>query len=172
MKAEITNHLPKKRKQALVIKELPDEDEVLVYDLDCDKAHCLNRTAAFVWNNCDGRKSVSEIARLLREELQASVDERVVWLALDQLEKFNLLQDHTAKPANVNGLSRRQMVRSLGLAAAVALPLITSIVAPTAVQAASLLPPGACCTSPGNCTSNNCSSSNPGPACPPPNKRC
>ena len=163
MKAEITNHLPKKRKQALVIKELPDE--VLVYDLDRDKAHCLNRAAAFVWNNCDGRKSVSEIARLLREELQTSVDEKVVWLALDQLEKFNLLQDRTAKPANVNGLSRRQMVRSLGLAAAVALPLITSIVAPTPVQAASLLSPGACCQNGPQCASGNCNIEDP--ACAP-----
>ena len=161
---------PRARQESLIIKTLPEE--VLVYDLAADKAHCLNRTAAFVWNNCDGRKTVSEIARLLGEELQTPIDEKVVWLALDQLEKFKLLQEQGGKPAKVNGLSRRQVVRSLGLAAAVALPLITSIVAPTAVQAASLLPPGACCTSPGNCTSNNCSSSNPGPACPPPNKRC
>ena len=163
MKAEITNHLPKKRKQALVIKELPDE--VLVYDRNCDKAHCLNRTAAFVWNNCDGRKTVSEIARLLREELRAPVDEKVVWLALDQLEKFKLLQEHAAKPANLNGMSRRQMVRSLGLAAAVAVPVITSIVAPTPVQATSLGAPGACCQNGPQCTSGNCNIEDP--ACAP-----
>ena len=87
------------REESLIIKTL--SDEVLVYDLNADKAHCLNRTAAFVWNNCDGRRSVSEIARLLREELQAPVDENVVWLALDQLERFKLLEEHASKPANV-----------------------------------------------------------------------
>ena len=154
---------PRARQESLVIKTL--QDEVLVYDLSADKAHCLNRTAAFVWNNCDGRKTVSEIARLLREELQTPVDENVVWLALDQLEKFKLLQEHAAKPANVNGMSRRQMVRSLGLAAAVALPLITSIVAPTPVQAASPGPPGTCCQNGPQCASGLCNVSDP--ACAP-----
>ena len=149
---------PRAREESLIIKTL--SDEVLVYDLNADKAHCLNRTAAFVWNNCDGRKSVSEIARLLREELQAPVDENVVWLALDQLEKFKLLQEHAAKPANVNGMSRRQLVRSLGLVA-ISLPLITSIVAPTPAQAATLLPPGSCCSNPNDCQSNNCMQGGP-----------
>jgi Coenzyme PQQ synthesis protein D (PqqD) len=144
---------PRAREESLIIKTLPDE--VLVYDLNEDKAHCLNRTAAFVWNNCDGRKTVSEIARLLREELQAPVDENVVWLALDQLEKFQLLQERATKPGNVNGMSRRQLVRSLGLVA-ISLPLITSIVAPTPAQAATLLPPGSCCNSPIDCSSGSC----------------
>ena len=149
---------PRAREESLIIRTL--SDEVLVYDLNADKAHCLNRTAAFVWNNCDGRKSVSEIARLLREELQAPVDENVVWLALDQLEKFKLLQEHAPKPPNLNGMSRRQLVRSLGLVA-ISLPLITSIVAPTPAQAQSLLPPGACCNSPNDCQSNNCMQGGP-----------
>ena len=148
---------PRARQQSLIIKTLPDE--VLVYDLDADKAHCLNRTAAFVWANCDGRKNVSEIARLLREEFQAPVDEKVVWLALEQLEKFNLLQEPAAKPANLNGMSRRQVVRLVGVAA-IALPIITSIVAPCAAQAASFIccqnspqcPPGMNCNVPdSNC---------------------
>ena len=149
---------PRAREESLIIKTLPDE--VLVYDLNADKAHCLNRTAAFVWNNCDGHKTVSEIARLLQEDLRMPVDENVVWLALDQLEKFQLLQERALKPANVNGMSRRQLVRSLGLVA-ISLPLITSIVAPTPAQAATLLPPGACCNSPGDCQSNNCAQGGP-----------
>jgi hypothetical protein len=154
---------PRAREESLIIKTLPDE--VLVYDLNADKAHCLNRTAAFVWNNCDGRKTVSEIARLLQEDLRMPVDENVVWLALDQLEKFKLLQEQAAKPANVNGMSRRQMVRSLGLAAAVALPLITSIVAPTPAQAASMVLPGGCCQSGPECASGLCNITDP--ACAP-----
>ncbi len=151
--------VPRARNESLVIKTLPDE--VLVYDLKTDKAHCLNRTAAFVWDNCDGRKSVSEIRRLLEKELDAPVDDNVVWLALDQLEKFRLLQEGITKPDKVNGVSRRQMVRTLGFAAAVALPLITSIIAPTPAQAASLLPPGACCQNGPQCGSGQCNIADP-----------
>ena len=33
-----------------------------VYDVDGQKAHCLNRTAAFVWQRCDGTRTVAQIA--------------------------------------------------------------------------------------------------------------
>jgi hypothetical protein len=54
------DHLARKRKQGLVIKELPDE--VLVYDLDRNKAHCLNHSAAEVWERCDGRTTAASIS--------------------------------------------------------------------------------------------------------------
>ena len=38
---------PVARKSGLVVQEMPDE--VLVYDLNSNKAHCLNQTAASVW---------------------------------------------------------------------------------------------------------------------------
>jgi hypothetical protein len=160
------NAAPRAREESLIIKTLPDE--VLVYDLKADKAHCLNRTAAFVWNNCDGRKSVSEIARQLGKEFNAPVEDNLVWLALDQLEKFNLLEVGVTRPARLAGMSRRQMVRTLGLVA-VSIPVITSIMAPQPAQAATLLPPGACCVNPGDCASGGC---NQGGSCPPPSKIC
>jgi hypothetical protein len=49
MKRTGKRHLPRVRKKNLIIDELADE--VLVYDLDRHKAHCLNRTAALVWKN-------------------------------------------------------------------------------------------------------------------------
>ncbi len=49
--------LPVARHKNLIVKELPDE--TLIYDLDSDKAHCLNQTAALVWKNCDGTRSAS-----------------------------------------------------------------------------------------------------------------
>jgi len=39
--------LPLARKDQLIVKEV--DDEVLVYDLKTDQAHCLNKTAALVW---------------------------------------------------------------------------------------------------------------------------
>lgn len=61
-------HLPQARTDDLVINEL--SDEVLVYDLQRDKAHCLNAAAASVWKQCDGRTTVAEIARRLSESSQ------------------------------------------------------------------------------------------------------
>lgn len=60
MNKDRSKQLPKARQSQLIVKDLPDE--VLVYDLDRDKAHCLNHTAGMVWKNCDGKSNVTEIA--------------------------------------------------------------------------------------------------------------
>src|ERR671912_2683443 len=122
-----TQH-PKARTEKLIIKDL--SDETLVYDLESDKAHCLNSTAALVWKNCDGRATVADIAQALGQQTQSADNEKVVWLALDQLEKFQLLQSPVVKPANLAGLNRRDWVRKVGFAA-LAMPVIISIAAPT-----------------------------------------
>jgi hypothetical protein len=145
---------PKARKEGLVVRELADE--VLVYDTLADKAHCLNHTAALIWHHCDGRSSVSQIASAVSLQLQAPVDEKMVWFALDQLSKDHLMEEKVSLPALMSGMTRRQMVRTLGIAAVVAVPLVTSIVAPTPAQAATCLPPGSACTSSAQCCSGLC----------------
>lgn len=149
MKEEAPSARPIARKQRLVIQELPDE--VLVYDLDRDRAHCLNQTAAFVWQHCDGHHTTAQIARTLGEHFDAPVDERIIWLALDQLGRNHLLESKTPQPAAITGINRRAMVRSLGLAAIIAAPVVTSIVAPTPTQAATCTPQGGSCTLSANC---------------------
>jgi hypothetical protein len=134
MKRTTAAHLPQMRVEGLVIDDLPDE--VLVYDLENHQAHCLNRSAALVWRACDGKSAPAEIARRLTAELDASFSEDHVLIALEQLEKQQLLKQPTAQSAQFAVLSRRQMVRRLGLATAIAVPLVTSIVAPRAVEAA------------------------------------
>src|SRR5713226_7866951 len=140
MKRITPARLPRMRAQRLVVDELPDE--VLVYDLDRHKAHCLNRTAAMVWRHCDGKTSPPQIARRLQRELDQPFNEEMVWLALRQLNQIHLLEEPVALPPKLAGMSRREMVRALGLAAMVAVPLVTSIVAPTAKAAATCIPPG------------------------------
>lgn len=125
--------LPLARTDALVVKEL--EGEVLVYDLKRDKAHCLNPTAASVWKHCDGKTTAAEMTRLLERELPTPVDDDVVWLALGQLRKFHLLEKESVSFGMVK-VSRRDLVRKY-LPAALVLPVILSIPAPTAAQAAS-----------------------------------
>src|SRR2546421_8183742 len=107
MNEKARNAKPIARKQGLVIQELPDE--VLIYDLDRDRAHCLNKTAAFVWQRCNGKNSTAQIARTLGKQFDCAVDEDVVWLALDQLGRNHLLDRQPVLPAQM-GMNRRAMV--------------------------------------------------------------
>src|SRR5580765_5846236 len=93
---------PCARKTGLVIQDMPDE--VLVYDLDTNKAHCLNKSAAFVWRSCDGKTSVSDIARLFEVQSGDKVSDDFVWLALDQLNENALLESEVK--ASFAGKSR------------------------------------------------------------------
>ncbi|HZS05398.1 MAG TPA: PqqD family protein [Blastocatellia bacterium] len=154
MKKNRATSLPATREDGILVQEL--SDEVLVYDLRRHKAHCLNRTAAIIWRHCDGRRTAAEVATLTGRELKTRVDEGVIWHALEQLEKAGLLEDRVALPKQMEGLSRRQMMKRLGAGAVIALPLITSIIAPTAAQAASNLPNGTPCTASSQCASRCC----------------
>jgi Coenzyme PQQ synthesis protein D (PqqD) len=154
MNAEYDQLRPLARTQGIVEQALPDE--VLVYDLERHRAHCLNQTAALVWKCCDGRTSVAEMAHTLKREMNAQVPEDVVWLALQQLGKVHLLAEPIHKPGGHDRLSRREVMRRLGLGAALALPLVTSIVAPTAAEAASCLGSGSACTTSAQCCSGSC----------------
>ena len=145
---------PRARAEGVVVQALPDE--VLVYDLERHKAHCLNHTAALIWKHCDGQTSIAEMLHILEQEMQAPVPEAVVWLALQQLGRAHLLAERCHAPAGEDRMSRREVMRRLGRGAAVALPLVTSIVAPTAVEAATCLPGGAICTTSAECCSGIC----------------
>lgn len=124
------------RRQGLVVQEL--SDEVLMYDLTRHKAHCLNRTAAFVWSHCDGLTTVGEIAKLMESEWQTPVSEDMVWLTLDKLSKADLLEERIALPPAKAGISRRSAVRQLGFGAMLAVPAVLSLVAPVAAGIASV----------------------------------
>jgi len=149
MKESSSQKKPVARKEGMVVERLPDE--VLVYDTGRDRAHCLNETAAFVWQQCDGRTTTKEMTRRLGEHVGATVDEKVVWLALDQLGRNYLLERRPVAPAAFAGMNRREMVRALGLAAVVAVPVVTSIVAPTPAQAVTCKGSGTPCTSSSEC---------------------
>jgi Coenzyme PQQ synthesis protein D (PqqD) len=122
--------LPSSRTDNVVIREL--DDETLVYDIERDEAHCLNRTAALVWAQCDGKTTAAQAARALAGKLDASVDSDLVWLAVKQLQRFHLVEAAAKAPR----VSRRDLVLKYAPAALVLLPVIVSITAPTPAQAA------------------------------------
>lgn len=125
---------PQAREDGLVVQELADE--TLVYDLRNHQAHCLNRAARAVWRLCDGTRDEAALARLLAKELAGDADEDVVRLALRDLARARLLREPLRALPRV---SRRRLIQRLGQAAA--LPLVVSIVSPTAAQAATCTVP-------------------------------
>lgn len=128
--------VPAARKDGLVIQGV--EGELLIYDTKSHRAHCLNRTAALVWKYCDGERTLEEVARKVEAEMSMKVSSEVVRLAIEQLEKRKLLEASSVLPDGAARISRRELARRLGIAAAAAtLPLITSIDAPAALQATS-----------------------------------
>ena len=146
--------VPRARTDRLLTQELGDE--LLVYDLDSNEAHCLNQTAALVWKHADGKMSVSQIACLLANVTGSQVHEEVVLMACHQLGKCKLLQGQLPGSSKSPRLSRRDLIRRIGSAAAISLPLVSSIVAPGAVQAATCIPSGQACTTGAQCCTGVC----------------
>jgi len=152
------SQFPVARKNGLVVQEMPDE--VLVYDLDTNKAHCLNQTAALVWKSCDGKNTVSDITNLFEAQMGGNVNEDFVWLAIDQLNENNLLEQEIK--SNFEGQSRREVIKKIGLATMIGIPVIASLVAPPnalATASCACVTPAACNTQTGCPSLVNCNGS-------------
>jgi hypothetical protein len=139
---------PEARTAGIVIQEAGEE--ILIYDLKANKALCLNETAGRVYKECSGSAGIAEIAANCR------FDTDITRLTLSELERAQLI-DGVWPLSELKTVSRRQMIRKAGLASMGALPLISSVVAPRAINAASCLGGGKPCTADSQCCSgNNC----------------
>ena len=145
---DIRDQTPKARTDGLIVEEL--DGETLVYDLETHGAHCLNPAAALVWRRSDGRTPVRDMVPSLRE-VGLPEEEALVWMALSRLDDAGLVEPVTL-PGRKAGFSRREVVRVLGLTAAMTLlvPSLHSVVAPLALQAASCITLAACLARPKN----------------------
>jgi hypothetical protein len=123
--------IPVARKENLVIQEL--QEEILVFDIKTNKAHCLNPTASTVWKFCDGKNTVSDINELFKIRTGANVPENLIWLAIDQLNERELLEEKFE--TKFAGQNRREVLKKIGLATVISLPIVASITAPTAALA-------------------------------------
>jgi hypothetical protein len=128
--APMTAERPAARAEGLVVRELGDE--VVVYELESHRSHCLNRTAALVWRSCDGRRTIAAIAERVGRELRRPADEDLVRYTIGRLHDAQLLDARGGKAAT---LTRRQLARRIGQAAL--LPVVTSLLVPRPSQAAS-----------------------------------
>lgn len=126
---------PIRLKSNLLEQEL--EKELLLYDLKRDKVFCLNETSMMVWNLCDGEKTVEDIRRQISLQLKTDISDEMIWLALDLLKNEKLLSNHQEIEINFSGLSRRAVIKKVGLSTMAALPLVLTILSPNAAAAQS-----------------------------------
>jgi coenzyme PQQ synthesis protein D (PqqD) len=162
---------PKARDEDLVVEQVGDE--LLIYDVERDKAHCLNETAALVFMKCDGERGIEELTALLSDDSGQPVHEEVVRAALVRLRDAHLLDGPASSARERHEWSRRQVLRKVGFAGAAAglvLPVVKSIVTPTPAeaQASDCLEHGAICNTGCRCTGfgpQNCTPSGL-PCCP------
>jgi len=124
---------PKSRTANLVVQKA--QGDTLIYDISAHKAFCLNETASRIWHLCDGKQSVAEISKQLSKQLKTSVSENLVMLAICQFNKDSLLESNKDLSI-IDTLSRRELIKKAGFASAIALPIVTSLVAPKASMAA------------------------------------
>ena len=136
--------IPVARSEELLIQQVGDE--LIVYDEENNGSYCLNPMAARVWHYCDGQHTVKDIAKLLEKELDIPGDEDVdtrglVWLTLEELERFGLIKEYVKQPIGASGISRRTVIKTGALVGGFAVgsifPLVQSIVAPTSAMAVS-----------------------------------
>jgi DNA-binding transcriptional ArsR family regulator len=129
---------PRARQSAFLSETV--DDELLLYDESRHLACRLNRTAATVWQNSDGKRTVEDLVALLRAEIGDLADEDLVMVTLDRLEEQGLIEaGYSRRDADAVRLSRRRFIRRAGAvgAAALALPVVHGVVAPTPAQALS-----------------------------------
>jgi len=126
---------PRGRRNDLEIQWVADE--LMVYDLRSDRAHCLAPLTARVWEHADGTADVAALAQVLgvRNGLVATPDE--VSEALRALAEAGLLEDVGAlEDARV---TRRDLIRDAAAVGALVAGAgaLKSILAPTPAAAQS-----------------------------------
>lgn len=127
---------PKTRHDDILTQELMDE--ILIYDKPHDKVYCLNHTLSAVYNACDGNRTLAQIKEAVSAQIKAPVSDEFILFALKQLDEKDLMANAEELKGQINlTIPRRELIKKAGLATMVALPVISTLVAPSAANAAS-----------------------------------
>jgi len=118
------------QRDGLTVQEV--HDELLVFHPDRNEASALNRSAALVFQLCDGEHDVDSMRQALDASGLGPASDDAVWLALDELADADLIVLNVTPPEH---LGRRELLKKLGAgaaAAAIILPVVETIGAPPA----------------------------------------
>jgi hypothetical protein len=113
----------------LIVEELGAE--LMIYDQKRNQAFCLNQKAALVFQYCDGKTTLAGLSARLTQTLGEPVGEKVVQFALEGLSQDGLLEPLDFPPIVTAGMTRREVMQKIGVRAAVALPLVTTLLVAT-----------------------------------------
>jgi hypothetical protein len=108
-----------------------------------------------VWKFCNGKRTVEQLAQQVARETKTEANEDLVWLALRQLSRANLLEQPSPALPLTAQLTRREFLQRAAFAAVV-IPVVKTISAPAAQQVASCLPNGSPCTADFQCCTGAC----------------
>ena len=112
--------------------------ETLLYDGRRHLAFCLNASSAVVWRLANGTNTISQMSEAASFELGVGLSEDLVRFTVDTLRSDGLIELATETEVGIDAapcISRRAMLQRLGAGGAMLLPVVASIVAPTAAQA-------------------------------------
>ena len=126
------NKLPAARNKNIIAQALGKE--ILIYDLNSHQAFNLNETSTIVYQACDGETTFDQL------RLNSKLSDDIIFLALDDLQKAQLLEEKDQYKSPYIGVNRREIIRRIGFASVIALPTIATLVAPLAVNALSRCP--------------------------------
>ena len=115
---------PVARKGDIFAENLPEE--VILYDKTNNKVHCLNKTAAAIWESCDGTRTVDDLAHIVKAKSGAPSDRKLVLLALEELERADLLEAGSGVVSDAAFASRREALGKMVMAGSA---LVATIVA-------------------------------------------
>lgn len=138
-----SNTFPRARRADLKVQAV--DDELLLFDTVNETAHALNGPAAFVWSQADGTRTIEQLASAMTRRFGTPADPQVVWYALGQLQRRELLEAPEVLPVQMRGMTRRQFL-TRAAAGATLLAVVTSILTPSPAHAQSAcLEEGALC---------------------------
>lgn len=128
---------PLARRSGIFAENLPKE--LILYDKTNDKVHCLNRTAATIWESSDGSKTVDDLAHIVEAKSGVRADRNLVVRAIEELKKAGLMEAGGGMVAGAGLTSRREAVGKIAMAGSAL--VATIFAAPPTAHASSGAPP-------------------------------
>jgi hypothetical protein len=150
------NSLPR-LKSGLLRHDL--DQQVLVYDSHDDSVHLLDPTTGYVFDLLqEGSWGPDTITGELGRRLDVTPNEGLLFLAINELQKANLLESDSVESSSLlPDVTRRDLVRKLALtgAAALLIPAVATLTARSAYAATNVANSGLCASS-AECVSGFC----------------
>jgi hypothetical protein len=114
------------------------QEECVLYDNDNKKVHLLNAAMCWLWSHCDGTRTVDDLIADIANDMGEGNAHHVIMSGLSQLADAELLEpgsfDTNALGGQYGAVSRRAAVAA---GVSIALPVMSSILAPTPAAAKS-----------------------------------